>query len=99
MNEELKKEIVIEILKKLSWVWNIADWLIAIISSQYITNDSLDWLIEVIKKSIDNFTAKEQKEKLENSINKLNSLKKLEKNEIKNKEEELYLLKNMLDNI
>jgi hypothetical protein len=99
MSEDLKKQIIIEILKKLSWIWIIADWLIAIISSQYITPNSLDGLIYIIKNSIDNFTDEEQKEKLEIWLKKLKYLKHLEKNETINKEKELDLLKNMLNNI
>lgn len=73
-----KRKIVLKILKDLFWIWELAEWLYCLISSQYITDQSIDWLIIILNNSLKNFEKDINYEKMQNAIKKLNKLKEKE---------------------
>lgn len=77
---ESKKQNLIEILQKLSWKWDKAEWLIVLIKN---TNDEklMDTVIESIKNGMDIIRDKKVKEKMSDTVDFLEKLKEEEKME------------------
>lgn len=93
-----KKELILKVLQKLKDKWDIADWLIDIISWKEEINDSfLDWLIKIFNTQLNN-TKKNNKLKksLEKWVMILHDIKNQEENL---KKEELIELEALISNI
>lgn len=95
-----KKEIILDILKKLFWIWDLAQWLYNLIDSAYINNESnklIDILIKIINNSLINIENKVIKEKLNKSMLKLKQLQEKEQIERQNDEKQLKEIEKMFE--
>lgn len=79
MNEifEKKKDVLLSLLEKLRWKWDLAEWIYVLVNSKYATNEMLDWLIEIIRKAYKNVKDDLVKEWLD----KLSQFQEMEKKE------------------
>lgn len=92
---EQKKELILRVLEKLEWYWDMAWDFIILIRSTYCTNEVIDSLIKLIYKSMKTIQKNNEKELVQKTLEKIQKIRQLEK-EAEISDEELDVL---LDNI
>ncbi len=80
-----KKEILIQVLKKLSPYRNLAEGVLALIESNYIDEKTIDSVLFLITQSLKTTKKGKEKERLEQSAQ---IVKKIQKKEMKQKDVE-----------
>lgn len=76
-----KKELLIRVITKLKGHWDLADGVLALLESSYITQKSIDWLINLISTSIKSCKVDLDKNKMLKWLEKIQKIKALEKAE------------------
>lgn len=93
MNE--KKELLIQIVTNLQPHWEMADGILALLKSSYITQETIDGLIKTINTGIKNSKNKLSKSKLEKWLEKIQKIKEVERSEDLSEEELDQLLEDI----
>lgn len=93
MNE--KKELLIKVVTKLQPHWDMADGILALLKSSYITQETIDGLIKAISVWIKNSKSDINKNVLIKWLEKVQKIKELEKTEDISEEELDKLLENI----
>jgi len=75
---DYKKELVIKVLEKLQWYWDLAEDLLVIVKSSYCTDDLLDSLIRLISKSIKTVKKWNERKLMEKSLIQIQKIKEME---------------------
>lgn len=93
---EQKKQLILQILTKLKPYWNLADGLLALMESQHVSNEMLDWLIHIFAETIKTVSNEWTKDMMKKGLEALKKIKKQEHLEqIKDEE----AAENLLDTI
>ena len=71
---EEKKTLVLQILEKLKWLWDLARHMIALVECEYCSDDLLDALIKFINKNVKKIKDMEKNMDLKNTLNEVNKL-------------------------
>lgn len=75
-----KKQLVIKVLEKLEWHWDMASDLLVIVKSSYCTDELLNSLISLVNKAIKTAKKDEEKSVLERSLQQIQKIKQMEEN-------------------
>ena len=59
-----KKELLIKVITKLKWHWDLAEGFLALIKSDYMNNEIMDTLISALQESIGEVNTNNKKEKI-----------------------------------
>jgi uncharacterized protein involved in tolerance to divalent cations len=86
-----KKELLINVITKLKWHWDLAEWILALLESSYIDDKAIDWLIDLVSKSIKACKNNVDTNKMKKWLEKIQEIKELENAE-KLSEEDLDAL-------
>ncbi len=82
-----KKDILIKILEKLEWDWNIAPWILALVKSSYSDDNMIDGLIKIIEIAIQWSNSKIQQQSLKRSLEIIKKIKEQEDQEMYSEQE------------
>ena len=91
-----KKQLVIKVLEKLEWYWDIASDLLVIVKSSYCTDELLNSLINLVNKAIKTTKKSDEKMILERSLQQIQKIKQIEEN-TKMSDEDLDVLLDSID--
>ena len=91
-----KKQLVIKVLEKLEWYWDIASDLLVIVKSSYCTDELLNSLISLVNKAIKTAKKDEEKSVLERSLQQIQKIKQMEES-TKMSDEDLDALLDSID--
>lgn len=76
-----KKEVLLSIIKKLYWHWDLAEEAYSIISNATPWEKIIDTVLDIMKNTIGEVKDKESKEKIDKSIKKLEKMQEIENEE------------------
>jgi hypothetical protein len=96
MSWEQKKSIVIQILIKMKPYRDIADGLLILIESQYVTDEIIDTLISLIYKSMSSIEDITSTQKMQQAITVLNTIKEQEQ---QSQQQDIQEAENLLSQI
>ena len=69
-----KKTLLLQVLEKLKWSWDLAHHMIALVECEYCSDDLLDALIKFINKNVKKIKDMEKNMDLKNTLNEVNKL-------------------------
>lgn len=73
-----KKELLIQVLKKIESHWDLAPGILALVQSSYVDEKAIDWVLTIISKSIKSVKKQEQKQKIQKWLEKIQKIKSIE---------------------
>ena len=76
-----QKELLIKVITKLKWHWNLAEWILALLESSYIDEKAIDGLISLMSTSIKACKNNIDINKMKKWLEKIQTIKKLEEAE------------------
>jgi hypothetical protein len=77
---EEKKALLLNILRKLEWTWDLAENMIALIESEYCSGELLDSLIGLINAWLKNIADKSQNIEMANALAEIEKMKLSQEN-------------------
>lgn len=75
---ERKRHGLINILESLQEIWDLAEWFLMIVRSEYVTEWVLDVLIETVQQAIRRVKTEEEQEVLQTALRNLKKIKQAE---------------------
>lgn len=81
MNTVDKKELLIQVVKKLESDWDLAPGILALVQSSYVDEKTIDWVLSILSKSIQSIKKQEQKKKIQKWLEKIQRIKSMESND------------------
>lgn len=76
-----KKACIIKIIEKMKPYWSLAEGVLALIKSVYMDDNTIDWITDIIGKSIKNSKENNQKDKMLKWLEKIQKIKAMEEKE------------------
>ena len=76
---DTKKEIVLKILEKLTLSWPLARWIIVLINSSDFNDSMIDWILLIMKDSMNDINENKSIINMQKSMELLNKMKDKEK--------------------
>ncbi len=73
-----KKDLLIKVIGKLKWHWDLAEWILALLESSYIDDNSINGLISLVSRSIKLCKNSLDTNKMKKWLEKIQKIKELE---------------------
>ena len=84
-----KKQVLIDLFQKLIPYRDMAEGFLEIVKSDLADEDTLNWIVWFVTKSIDKVKWKSQRDAFERAIMQIQNIKKLEEKEVWSSDEDL----------
>lgn len=93
-----RRQGILEVLESLSGSWDLADGLIALVGSEFVTLEAIDGIEKILRDSIKSVKDIQLQEKLRESADKIHDLRAMEMKELNNEKNqaEQMILKNFI---
>ena len=93
-----RRQGILEVLESLLGSWDLADGLIALIGSEFVTLESIDGVEKILRDSIKSVKDIQLQEKLRESADKIHDLRAMEMKELSNEKNqaEQMIFKNFI---
>lgn len=78
---EKKRELILSVLESLFWYWDLAEWIHALVSSQFVTPELLDSLTQILSDAIENVQDEKIKKKIQKWLELIEKIREIEAQE------------------
>lgn len=78
---EKKRELILAVLESLFWYWDLAEWIHALVSSQFVTHELLDSLTQILSDAIESVKDEEVKNKMQKWLEMIAKIREIEAQE------------------
>jgi hypothetical protein len=76
-----KRELILSVLESFFWYWDLAPWIHALVSSQFVTPELLDGLIQIMNDALKTVQNDEFRQKIQKWLELIEHIKQIESQE------------------